>query len=100
MDKLTTPDPLPTDAQRHALAELIAFALVMIRHHCREGKILQAEDLADAFHNIPREMYGWGHFSWDAFEGMLEAYESKHCDGEKPYSGRLREIQVGSKPCS
>jgi len=91
----TTPDPLPTGAQREALCELIAFALVMIRRHCRDGEVEKAEDLADAFHNIPREIHGQGLFRWEAFRGMLETYEAKHCDGVEcgPYTERLDEIR-------
>jgi hypothetical protein len=63
----TDPDPLPTDDQRHVLAELIVFALVMIGQLCRGDKALQAEDLADAFPNIPGQIYGWRQFSWDSF---------------------------------
>ncbi len=92
----TTPDPLPTEDQREALSELISLALVRIRHHCREGNVEQAEELADAFHNIPREMYGWGRFQWRAFRGMLELYESKYCDGDGPFTKRLDEIHKGT----
>lgn len=89
----TTPDPLPTEQQREALADLIAYAFVMIRHHCREGDTERAEDLADAFHNIPREMYGWGIFIWSSFRDMLEKYESKYCQGNGGYTKRLDEIR-------
>ena len=87
------PDPLPTESQREALSELIAFALVKIRQHCREGNVEQAEELADAFHNIPREMYGWGLFQWNAFRGMLEVYEAKYHEDDGPFTKRLDEIR-------
>jgi hypothetical protein len=41
------------------------------------GHSAQAADLADAFHNISKEMYGWGSFSWDMFRGMLEDCQRK-----------------------
>ena len=73
-----TPDPLPTEKQREQLCELIHTAFLEIRLRCREGRTQQAEDLADAFHNLSKEMYGWGQFRWDAFQDMLETYEQQY----------------------
>ena len=71
-------DPLPTDEQRRRLCEMIAAAFVEIRLLGWEGKAQQAGDLADAFHNVPREMYGWGKWSRHIFRGMLEHYQHKY----------------------
>ncbi len=59
------------------LCDMIHAAFVELRALGWAGEAKQAEDLADAFHNIPKEMYGWGMFSWDAFRGMLAHYQRK-----------------------
>ena len=60
------------------LGELIQCAFVEIRIIACEGKGKQAGDLADAFHNLSREIYGWG--SWDPqlFRSMLEDYQNRY----------------------
>jgi hypothetical protein len=50
---------LPTADQRKALCGLLYEAFVELRHLPEE----QAHDLAYAVHNIPKTMYGWGHWS-------------------------------------
>jgi hypothetical protein len=67
-------DPLPNCLQRKLLCEMIHNAFVDIRWlgHAEASK--QAADLADAFHNIPMEMYGWGSFRWDSFRRGLVRY--------------------------
>jgi hypothetical protein len=92
-------DPLPTPKQREMLCEMIADALVELRHLGWSGHAAQASDLADAFHNIPKEMYGWGTFSWNGFRGMLEAYQFKWRDKEtvpaaRDYVKMLDEIRA------
>ena len=89
-------DPLPTDKQRMALCEMIAYAFIEIRALVYGGQSKQAADLADAFHNIPREMYGWGQFRWDRFGGALSHYQTKW-EKERSkfdYVGTLRTIQT------
>ena len=56
---------------------MIHHAFVELRLLGWAGHSEQAADLADAFHNISKEMYGWGSFSWDIFRGMLETYQHK-----------------------
>jgi hypothetical protein len=70
-------DPLPTPKQREALCDLMHDAFVELRALARSGGSEQAGDLADAIHNLPKEMYGWGRFSWDLTRGMLADYERK-----------------------
>ena len=72
-----TSDPLPTPKQREMLCALIHSAFVELRLLGWEGRGEQTADLADAFHNIPQEMYGSGSFSWDLFRGMLQDYQRK-----------------------
>lgn len=47
---------LPTDEQREKICDLMASAFIEL--HYLEGK--QAHDLAYAFHNLSKEIYGWG----------------------------------------
>ena len=70
-------DPLPTLKQREMLCDMIHHAFLELRLLGACGNGEQVSDLADAFHNIPKEMFGWGNFSWEIFRGMLETYQSK-----------------------
>jgi hypothetical protein len=38
----------------------------------------QAHDLAYAFHNLPKTMYGWGSWSVESARGPLAHYQTKH----------------------
>ena len=69
------------------LCDMIHYAFVEMRLLGWGGHGEQAADLADAFHNIPKEMYARGRFSWEIFRGMLETYQSKW-RGEIPSGGR------------
>lgn len=70
-------DVLPTPTQREALCNLLHYAFVELRLLGWAARADQAADLADAFHNLPKEMWGWGNFNWDMTRGMLEAYQAK-----------------------
>jgi hypothetical protein len=48
---------LPNDAQRKKLCEMLHHAFVDIRSLAGGGHGEQASDLADAFHNLPHEMW-------------------------------------------
>ncbi len=88
---------LPNEEQRKKLNELIALAFIEIRIIAAEGKNRQTSELADAFHNIPREMYGYGRFSWNNFIGMVRGYQDKyHVEdyfGKTDYITRIEEIR-------
>lgn len=71
-------DSLPTDDQRRLLCDMIAAAFIEIRQLGREGKALQAADLADAFHEVSREMYGWGGWNRSIFRESLHDYQHKY----------------------
>ena len=45
-------------------------------HDSRDGE--QAHDLAYAFHNLPKEIYGWGNWSVESMRARLQHYQSKH----------------------
>lgn len=65
---------LPTEQQRIALCDLMHNAFVELRY--LEGG--QAQYLAYAFHNRPKEIYGRGTWSPDDFKKRLAFYQSKH----------------------
>lgn len=52
-------------------------ALLEIRALCREGKPIQAAEVAHAFHNLP--IYLWSyHFSLSLFRRYIEEYQQKY----------------------
>lgn len=51
---------LPTEEECARLGEIISSAFVEPRVLGWKGKAAQAADLAEAFHNPPRAMYGYG----------------------------------------
>jgi hypothetical protein len=78
--------PPPNERQRQGLCEMIAAAFVEIRLLGWDGKAAQAADLADAFHNVPREMYGLGTWSRSLFRAGLEGYQQKyHVPGQSSH---------------
>ncbi len=92
------PDPLPTAKQQELLGWMIGRAFVEIRLLGAEGRSQQAADLAEAFHNIPREMYDDRVFHWSLFRNSLQQYQEKW--GNDPatvckfdYVGMLLDIQ-------
>ncbi|MES2047811.1 MAG: hypothetical protein V4447_05385 [Pseudomonadota bacterium] len=66
--------PLPNEKQRELICDLIATAFIELRYVDGE----QAHDLAYAFHNLPKEIYGWGSWSIDGARGRLQYYQTKH----------------------
>src|SRR3989442_708533 len=48
---------MPTEIERQRLARLIYLAFIDIRIFALDGRVEQARDLADAFHNVPLLMY-------------------------------------------
>lgn len=76
-------DPSPTEKQRELLCDMIRAAFLELRRLGYAGEAQQAADLADAFHNIPKEMYGWGAFRWEMFRGMLATYQRKWRDADR-----------------
>ncbi|WP_146168209.1 hypothetical protein [Pseudomonas mangrovi] len=67
---------LPSEEQRIALCDLMHNAFIELRY--LDGE--QAHDLAYAFHNLPKEMYGWGSWSSEGFISRLRYYQSKHAE--------------------
>lgn len=71
---------LPNEEQRRILCELIAWAFIEIRHLAGLGKSTRAADLADTFHNVGREIYGWGSWNPLTFRFGLEGYQQQYAD--------------------
>ena len=55
---------------------MIHLAFVEMRALGWSGQAQQAADLADAFHNISKEMHGWGCFTWADFASRLRQYQA------------------------
>lgn len=89
-------DELPTEEQRADLCEIIACAFIELRLLGWAGKAAQAADLAEAFHNLPREMYGYGRFNWQVTRGMLQWYEAKWPDQHHRYTAMLDKIHLAA----
>jgi hypothetical protein len=53
-------------------------AFNQIRMLARDHGIGEIESLSDAFHNMPREIYGWGEWSADTARGMLADHQAGH----------------------
>jgi hypothetical protein len=69
-----------TDVQRKKLGELIYRALVEIRLLSWQKKPEQAADLADAFHNLPKDMWK-DDFALEEFGHLfLKDYQAKYPD--------------------
>jgi hypothetical protein len=83
---------LPTDAQRKMLCSMMGRAFIEIRALAVSGKGTQASDLADAFHNLPSDIWH-EHFSFQFFRNSyLIAYKNKYPSGTFDYVGMLDEI--------
>lgn len=67
-----------SDAQRDKLCEMMYFAFLEIRLLAQTGKATQAGDLADAFHNLPKEMWSEGFSLEDFREDFLVGYQIKY----------------------
>ncbi|MGH7951321.1 MAG: hypothetical protein ACREFE_05310 [Limisphaerales bacterium] len=70
---------MPTEIERQKLSRLMYVAFCDLRALALDGKIQQAKDLAEAFHNIPLLMHT-GDFSFKAFQDFLERYQQKYAD--------------------
>ena len=83
---------LPSQSQQMRLCDMLHHALVNIRMLAGSGCGEQASDLADAFHNLPHEIW-CDYFSVSYFrDAFLMAYISKWNDG-RIYLEMLDEIE-------
>lgn len=63
------------------------YAFVELRILGWESRNQQVADLAEAFHNLPREMYEADGFDWELFKGDLKGYQDKY--HQQSYSGKI-----------
>ena len=84
---------LPTDAQRQKLSEMMHQAFIEMRLLGWSAKAEQAADLADAFHNLPRDMWR-DDFSLKFFrDSFLATYQRKYPEGRyRDYLAMVDEI--------
>ncbi len=75
-ENLMNKQQLPTAEQKQELCNLMHEAFVELRYLTGE----QAHDLAYAFHNLPKTMYGWGQWSEEGVRAALLYYQEKHRD--------------------
>lgn len=85
---------IPNEAQQKKLCSMLHLALVHIRTLAGAGRAEQAADLADAFHNLPHEIWR-DYFSISYFrEAFLGPYYRKWPDRHEPdYLSLLDEIE-------
>lgn len=84
---------LPNDEQRKQLGDMLHCALVEIRTLGWRGHAKQAAALADAFHNLPQEMWR-EHFSVGHFRhAFLEPYLRDWPRGPYDYMDMLRKVE-------
>ena len=89
-------DPLPNDKQRRQLCELIHAAFIELRGISDNSH--QVFELADVFHNLPVEMYGWGTWRWKDLRSRLARYRSHFPLGGPDYAEMLDGIRMESPP--
>jgi hypothetical protein len=82
-----------TDAQRRRLCEMMHYAFVEMRLLGWGGKAEQAAELADAFHNLPVDMWR-DDFSFQFFrDSFLGVYQRKYPEGRvRDYVAMVDEI--------
>jgi hypothetical protein len=88
-------DSLPNRKQRKALCNLLSHAFTDIRSYAWNGKGEQTAELADIFHNIPKEMHGYGLWDLSSLIESLKEYQKKY--GGRNYISELSRIFDGSK---
>jgi hypothetical protein len=85
-------DPLPTEQQRERLCDMIACAFGEVRMLGWAGRSKQAAALADAFHNLPRDMNRCGLWQWEELREVLQQYQQKY-KASRDYVAMLDEIR-------
>ena len=67
-----------TDEQRQAICEMISDVFIEVRSLGWQEKATQAADLADAFHNLPKDMFAQGSWWRKNVRHNLETYQQKY----------------------
>ena len=82
----------PNEAQQQKLCEMLYHALVEIRIFAVSERGERASDLADAFHNLPHEIW-CDYFSLTYFrQAFIEPYARKWSGGRN-YAAMLDEVE-------
>lgn len=68
----------PTHEQQRALCSVVARAIVEIRSLARDSGNRQIEDLADAIHNLPRDMFEQDAWNPELARGALRDYADRY----------------------
>lgn len=70
--------------QRQILSQILTKAFQEIRRLAWEGRLKQAGDLADAFHNIPSALIVKGYWTSDQFTREFSYYQTKYHKDKYP----------------
>ncbi len=81
-----------TDQQRQQLCEIMHYAFVKARLLGWDNKVQQVADLAEAFHNLLRELYNAQRFDWSLFRGELQGYQDTY--HRQPYKGKFNWSEI------
>jgi hypothetical protein len=85
--------PRPTDHQREQLCKMLMAVFVEIRADGWNGRIEPMTELADAFHNLPVDMYQ-DYFDWASLKLYLDRYRKRFPRGTD-YGAWLAAIEKG-----
>ena len=89
---------MPSDGQRKELCDLMYKAFVTIRFLAWEKNHEAIAGLADAFHNLPHEMYDESSWDWSRVEFYLHEYEKSFSEVRAfRFSERLLLIKSGAE---
>jgi len=81
-----------TEQQRQKLCEIMQHAFVEARLLGWDNKAQQVADLAEAFHNLPREIYDPQGFDWGLFKADLQGYQDIY--HQQPYRGKVNYLTM------
>ena len=88
-----------SDAQRDKLCDMMYHAFLEIRILGWAGKAQQAADLADAFHNLPKDMWTENFCLEDYRETFLTVYQEKYPDrSNRNYVAMINQIILMGNP--
>jgi hypothetical protein len=79
-----------TEDQKRGLADMLGAVFIEMR--CIYHQSDQVHELAYTFHNLPKEMFGWGTWDAHAFRSRLEYYGERFPEGGPNYAAMLDKI--------
>jgi hypothetical protein len=81
-----------TGQQRQQLCEMMHYTFVEARLLGWDNKAQQVADLAEAFHNLPRELYDPHGFDWNLFKGDIQGYQDTY--HRQSYRGKFNYLTM------